>query len=197
MYKVQSAIRGTSPLLQHAFTKVAVASLMEGSKKQTGSPDYSLEWMETMYANADGLLCQPANHIEGALVKAAASFKVKGKGGKSWKDAIRAYCYVMPDEIPHIWNGAYVTAPTADLLIHPTDNLCVNIMRVVVQRSAVARSRLMLATGWELAFTMEIIEDQLRPDVLQAVLNEAGRAVGIGDFRPRYGRFETIRFTVE
>jgi hypothetical protein len=196
MYTIQAVISGTAGLLQHAFGQASMATLQENAKKQTGTPDYSLEWMSTMYTTRDGLLYQPASHIEGALQRAASGFKQKGKGGKTWKDAVKAYAYVLPDEIPHLRDGECVPAPTADLLKHPTEYLSVSIMRVKVQRAAVARSRLLIAPGWQLAFTIQVQDDQLRPDVVRPILEEAGRAVGIGDYRPRYGRFEVAEFRV-
>lgn len=197
MYKVNVTIEGTTALLQHAFTKNHLATLMEGAKRQTGATDYSLEWMTTMHLTRDNYLCQPASHIEGAMVKAAALFKIKGAKGKTWKDAIRAYCYVAPDEVLHMRNDEYVPAPGVDLTDSPTEHLSVSVMRVVVQRSAVARARLMIAPGWQLPFTLEVHDDQVRPDIAQEILAEAGRAVGIGDFRPRYGRFVVSRFSIQ
>lgn len=196
MYQINARIRGTAGLLQHAFGQASLETLQENAKKQTGTPDYSLEWMQTMYVTRSGLLYQPASHIEGALQKAAAGFKQKGKGGKTWKDAVKAYLYADPSEILHLWNGQYVPAPSAELMQNPTENLSVNVARVKVQRAAVARSRLLIAPGWELAFVLQIVDDQLRPDVVQTILDEAGRAVGIGDYRPRFGRFETVSFVV-
>lgn len=197
MYRINASVRGTAGLLQHAFGQTSMATLQESAKRQTGTPDYSLEWLTTMYVTRDGWLYQPASHIEGAMQKAAAGFKMKGKGGKTWKDAVKAYAYITPDEVLHLRNGQCVPAPTAELLQNPTDYLSVSVMRVKVQRAAVARSRLLIAPGWELAFTIEVHDEQLRPDVLQAVIEEAGRAVGIGDYRPRYGRFEVTGFNVE
>lgn len=194
MYQINAQIRGTAGLLQHAFGSTAMDTLQDAAKKQTGSPDYSFEWMQTMYQTRQGYLCQPASHIEGALQRAATGFKMKSQRGKTWKDAIKAYCYVLPDEIQHIRNGEFVIAPTADLLQHPTEFMSVSVMRVKVQRAAVARSRLLIAGGWELAFTIEVQDEQVQPEVLKTILEEAGRAVGIGDYRPRYGRFEVVGF---
>lgn len=195
MYEVKVKIRGIVPLLQHRFA--SLDSLMEGATKKTGASDYSLEWMDTMYVNPDGVLFQPAAHIEGALVGAAVLFKVKGRGGKTWKDAVRAYCYVLPEEIVHLRDGEPVRAPGPEILRHPTEHLRVDVRQVRIKRAAVARSRLLIAAGWELAFRVEVHDEQVRPDVLLAILDESGRAVGIGDFRPRYGRFEVVQFEAQ
>ena len=197
MYKINTSIIGTAPLLQHKFSDPTLQGLMKGASKRTGSPDYSLEWMETMYQAADGLLFQPATHIEGSLVKAATSFKIKGARGKTWKDAFRAYVYVTPDEIPHLYDGQPIEAPGKELMAEPNSHLSVSIMRVKVQRAAVARARLQIAIGWQLDFIIEVHDEQARPEVVEEVLIEAGRAVGIGDYRPRYGRFDVARFEVE
>jgi hypothetical protein len=194
-YKVSVSIEGVAGILQHAFGQAQLNTLRTPAKKRTGKQDYSLEWMDTMYLNHEGLVCQPASHIEGAMTKAAASFKMSGR--KTWKDAVRGYCFVEPDMIPHRYNGGFVEAPDETLIENPTDNLSVSIMRVVVQRAAVARSRLLIAPGWKLDFKINVVDDQLPPDVLVQILEEAGRAVGIGDYRPRYGRFQVVKFEVE
>lgn len=196
MYKVNVRIKGVAPLLQHKFPLKTLESLGKGATKRTGAPDYSMEWMESMYAH-NGNLVQPASHIEGALVKAGTSFKIQGRGRKTFKDVVRAYCYVTPELIPHLCNGEPVAAPDKGLLTEPTEHLSVDVRRVKVNRAAVARSRLMIAIGWELAFVIEVHDDQLTSNTLQTILEEAGRAVGIGDFRPRYGRFSVEEFTVQ
>lgn len=194
MYVINAHIRGTAGLLQHAFGQATLDDIQEKSKARTGTPDYSLEWLDTMYVDRGGLLCQPASHLEGAMQRAAASFTMTGKRGRTWKDPIKAYVYVSPDDIPHIRDGAYVQAPDASLLKNPTESMSVSIMRVKVQRAAVARSRLLLAPGWELAFKIEVQDTQVPAGTVKQILEEAGRAVGIGDYRPRYGRFEVISF---
>lgn len=196
MYEVKVRIVGTAPILQHKFGAVALDSLMQGQKKKTGSTDYSKEWLETAYFSAEGFVFQPATHIEGSMVKAASSFTISGKGKKTWKDAVRGYVYVSPDEVPLLWRGECIPVPDDSLLLEPTEALSVSVMRVTVNRAAVARSRLQVAAGWELAFQISVTDDQVRPDVLENILVEAGRAIGIGDFRPRYGRFHLQEFTV-
>lgn len=198
-YQVQCTIEGTAPILQHAFTENHLAKLAERAKKNTGAPDYALEWIGTMYVarqNGNDYICQPASHIEGAMIKAGVSFKMAGKGRKTWKDAIKAYVYVSPDNILHLRNGEHVPAPDETLIDNPQNGLSVSVMRVKVQRAAVARSRLMIDAGWRLSFTIDVIDDQVTPDVIETILSEAGRAVGIGDYRPRYGRFQITNFEV-
>ena len=194
MYQVFARIRGTAPILQHKFGSATLEALMQGSNKKTAAQDYSMEWQQTMYASVDGFIYQPAAHIEGCLVKAGALFQIKGRRGKTYKDTMRAYVYAQPDEIPILWNNECIPVPDEALLLEPTEALSVSVMRVVVQRAAVARARLQVATGWEMALNLEVHDEQLRPEVVEEILREGGRAIGIGDFRPRYGRFEVVQF---
>ncbi len=83
MCAVRVLIEGDAPILQHAFSPTAKGSLQTASKARTGVKDYSLEWMDTMCVNADGLLCQPSVHLERSMIAAAGNFKVAGKRGKA------------------------------------------------------------------------------------------------------------------
>lgn len=195
MYQIQTTIIGSAPLLQHRFALDTLQSLREGANRRTGSVDYHYEWLATMYVH-DGTLVQPASHIEGALARAAAGFRVKGGRGRTYRDLIRAYVLVSPDAIRHYWEGQPLAAPGPELLTAPTPALCVNLQRVLVGRAAVARARLQINAGWQLTFTLTVNDDQIRPEVVHTILVEGGRAVGIGDYRPRYGRFEVSAFQV-
>ncbi len=50
--------------------------------------------------------------------------------------------------------------------------------------------------GWKLDFEITVLDDQILHNVLNEVLSLAGRTVGVGDFRPRFGRFMVTRFEV-
>jgi len=49
--------------------------------------------------------------------------------------------------------------------------------------------------GWEAKFKILILdEDRLPQKALGEILEYAGKFVGIGDWRPHFGRFEVIEF---
>ena len=198
-YSVAVTIEGIAPILQHAYNPALLDKQNEGAKKKTGKVDYKFEWLETMHVtHIDGhdYICQPAKHIEGTMRRAAVNFTITGKGKKTFKDAILGYCYVSPDDIPHVRDGEWVPAPDKTLLDNPVNGLSVDIRRVVVNRGAIARARLMIDPGWILNFQIDIIDIQLPPDALLNILQEAGRAYGIGDHHPRFGRFQVKAFEV-
>ena len=61
--------------------------------------------------------------------------------------------------------------------------------RAVVQRAAVLRRRPMLNTGWHLSFDIVLVDDRRNLGQVKQAVEEAGLLVGLGDFRPDYGRF--------
>lgn len=190
MYTIDASIVGTAPLLQHAFGLPQLDSLSE--TKRVGKQDYSTEWMNTMYVMPDGRLGQPASHIEGTLAAASVEFKFTGK--KTFKSAVKGFVIVEPQLIPHVYNGEFVMAPSEELMVAPTPIMDVYVCRVVVNRAAVARSRLRVFPGWQLDFQIQVVDEMLQPDDLKRILEHAGRTKGIGDDRPKHGRFQVARF---
>lgn len=192
MYTIDVKVKGTAPLLQHRFPMPDLETMSKGGKQHTGAVDYTKEWKDYFYANAKGEIYQPASHIEGAMIKAAVNFKITGKGRKTYKDLFRAAVFVTPDEIPH--DG--FTVP--DELDTDADKpLYLDMRPVVIQRSRVVRIRPAFRMGWELKFAIEVLDDQIAPELIQDVLTLAGKTVGIGDHRPRFGRFSVVRFEVQ
>jgi len=191
MYVVQTKVKGSAPLLQHRYPMPELETMSKGGRKQTGATDYTQEWREYFYADSEGEIYQPASHFEGALVKAATGFKVTGKRGKSYKDLFLSAVFVTPDRILH-----GIKVPD-ELDTDADKSLYLDMRPVVVQRARVVRIRPAFSTGWELEFAIEVIDDQIAPELVQDVLTLAGKTVGIGDYRPRFGRFNVVGFEVQ
>lgn len=190
MYEVSVKVKGIAPLMQHRYPMPDLATMSKGGRKQTGATDYTQEWREYLYDDGKGQIYQPAVHFEGAMTKAAAGFKVAGKRGKSYKDLFAASIIVTPDRIPH-----NVAIP--DELDTDADKpLYVDMRPVIVNRARVVRLRPTFKAGWELEFTVQVNEDQISPEIVNDVLQLAGKTVGIGDFRPKFGRFMVTHFEV-
>lgn len=191
MYTVSVSIEGTAPLIQNRYPMPDFSDDGQGGKKNSGAPDYRLEWKEKFYADSEGRIYQPASHIDGALKKAAVNFKVTGKRGKTYKDLISASVFTEPDFIYH--EG--FTVP--DKLDTDGDKpLYIDYRPVVVQRARVARARPAFKPGWKLNFELIVNEDEIPHSILQDILVTAGKAVGIGDYRPRFGRFMVTKYEV-
>ncbi len=189
MYTVSCSIEGIAPLMQHRFPMPDLATQRKGGTRSTGAKDYTIEWKDYFYAEPDGQIYQPASHLEGALINAAASFKVAGKRGKTYKDLFKANIFVDPQAIPH--EGFMVPE---ELDTDADKPLYLDARPVVVQRARVVRIRPCFKAGWKLSFEIQVIDDEIQPSMLNDVIALAGRVVGIGDYRPRFGRFMVTEF---
>lgn len=188
MYAVNTIVQGVAPLMQHRFPVPDLAQMSKGGKKSTGSKDYTEEWREYLYVNSAHQIYQPSSHFEGALVKAAANFKVTGKRGKSYKDLFLGSVFIDPLEILHGIDEPEMLDCDADRPLY------LDMRPVVVMRARVVRIRPVFKTGWQLAFTINVIDDELPFEILNDALTLAGKTVGIGDYRPKFGRFMVTKF---
>lgn len=172
-YQVSVKIEGVSPLLQHRF---AQEKAKKKSKRKSGNVDYSEEAEKAIYRDENGQVYQPASHIEGAMTKAAVNFQIEGKGKKTYKDLTKAAVIVEPAAIPHLQQKYEIDSRP-----------------VVIQRARIIRCRPRF-DKWSLDFSLIVADDQMPLEVIQEILEYAGRYVGIGDFRPKFGRFRIVEF---
>jgi hypothetical protein len=172
MARVNITIKGTAPLLQHRYP-----SEKEETKimKVRGARDYSDEAERSLYRDEKGQIYEPAEHILGAMIKAAVDFKITGRGKKTYKDLVKSAIVIEPDAIPH-----------------KKTTWVIDRRGVVVQRARIMRERPKFE-DWELSFILETLDEQLALSAVKEILDQAGK-VGIGDFRPRFGRFMVTEF---
>lgn len=177
MKTFNAQIHGLSPLLQHKFADGEEVS-KKGSGKKVAAADYSKEELEYLYLMPDGkTIYQPASHLEGSMIKAANSFQIKGHKGKRYTERVKAFIRVEPDQVPHknqTWH--------------------VDTRSVIIQRSRVLRRRPCFP-DWSLEFQVRILDEEaIAPEMAHEILEYAGRYIGIGDYRPRYGLFEVTEW---
>jgi hypothetical protein len=158
MYEVNVAIAGISPLLMNRFAEETAEDVI---KRVSGRPIVP-EIAVSLYVLPDGTIYQPATHIEGAFIKAAANFKITGKGKKTYKDLAKSSIFVEPDAIVHeIQEYAIDKRP----VVNPTT------------RGRVIRARPILHQ-WALKFRIKVLDDQFPREVVKSVLDYAGSSVG-------------------
>ena len=129
---------------------------------------------ESRYCDDDGNLVQPALHIEAAMIKAAANFRFQGK--KTFKDPFKSAVFIEPELIPH-----------------ESQEWTIDERPVVVNKSRIIRARARL-DSWALSFVILVIDERITGAIVKDVLTDAGQYYGIGDNRPRFGRFEVVGF---
>jgi hypothetical protein len=176
MIKANVKIRGTAPLLQHRYPDEAED---KKSIKKTGRADYSLEAEDNLFRGKDGVIYEPSDHIEGCMRKSAVNFQITGRGKKTYKDLVLSSIVVTPEQIP----------------LTPQE-YTIDKRNVIINRSRVSRYRPRW-DEWGLEFTVKILDAQFAPEVVKEILEYGGAAIGIGDYRPKFGRFEVTSFEVD
>lgn len=176
MYEINVKIESTSPLLMNRFAEEKAEEVI---KRVTGVriPE---EIAVALYILPDGKIYQPAAHIEGAFIKAAANFKITGRGKKTYKDLAKSSIFVEPEAIVHEMQEYIIDKRP---VVNPTT------------RGRVIRARPRL-DDWSLSFKIKVLDDQFPREVVKSILDYAGSSVGIGDYRPRYGRFMVTTFNI-
>ena len=54
-----------------------------------------------------------------------------------------------------------------------------------------------MRTGWKAEFELQVLTPEyIDQSLLHEVISMAGRLIGVGDFRPTYGRFNIVGFDV-
>jgi hypothetical protein len=188
MKTLKTTWTGIRPLVMHngfmadhtnPLTKQIKDITSKGSKKMQ-EPDYKkrdrLEWEAGLYWDDKCGLFIPAANIE-RCIQLGAQKKRLGKD-------VQAVVFVSDDIVPVKVKGG--TRSKEALYKDPAFTLRVG---VAIQKSRIIRIRPMIPTGWELSFTLEYDEDILSGEDLIKAMQDAGALVGLGDWRPKFGRF--------
>lgn len=178
-YAVEVRILGTSPLLFHAWN---VESVAEKSAAKKGSKTKKEDDVESyVYRNSDGYLCIPGEYLRMALINSAKFRQDPRSPRKSAMDLCRA--------------GIVCLTPLASLGSKDWDFL--DKRRVVIQRNAITRSRPAFKEGWRATIQLLVnLPEYISPAFLNEIIGNAGKLIGLGDFRPSYGRFQVVGFKV-
>ena len=175
MKRYNVEIEGTAPLLQNK-----IPDDMDITEKKGEGKDCAENCPYKLYM-LDKKICQPAVHLEMAMIKTATGVKQKGQGKKSYKDLFKGSVFVKPDYIVH---------KIQDWEVHK------ETVVIPSTRGRITRYRPKLPK-WKLAFHIEVLDDRIPTDVIKLSLDEAGRTNGLGDKRPRFGRFIVTKFEEE
>ena len=177
MTTIHARIRGTAPLLQNKFSLEAVENASK-AKKRIYVPEIEAE--KLCYRDENGRLVHPTEHIYASMIGAGVDFKFSGR--KTYKDVVKAGVILSPEYVPINDSGKEVK------------EYIIDTRRVVIQRASVAKWRPRYEQ-WELEFNIEIIdEENIDEKVLKEILERAGRFRGLGDYRPRFGRFQVTKW---
>jgi hypothetical protein len=180
-------IKSLRPLLMHSGalcdpTSAAAKAIKAASKQtQKSDADYEelsrLEFMGSLYWDKKLGIYMPWENLAGCLERGAA----KRRLGKVFKacvsiDTIEAGFsleYKGPKDPDALW---------ADEKFRLTKGARVKNARVMRTRPRFPE--------WSLTFPIEVMNDGVTKDQLISALRDGGLYEGLGDWRPRYGRFD-------
>lgn len=178
-YRVNITIEGVAPIMFHRWSCEAVEAKATAAKGSKTKREDNVE--SYLYRDSTGEIAIPGEYLRQAIIEAAKFRQDPRSPRKCAKDLYKAALISLTDLAT---TGA-------------TDPDYLDRRRVCVQRAAVTRVRPVLNAGWSATFQMMVqTPEYISPQTLNTVVADAGRLVGVGDFRPSYGRFVVTGFTV-
>lgn len=186
--QVTYKMTGTRPLLMHngrlvdkfdPHTRALKAATSK--KKRTDEEDWEigrLEMVGGMYFDETGPIVPGAN-IEAAL-RDGAKFR---KLGKRMQQGVM----VVEFDVPLDYDGP------RDVEELSRDDRFIYRAPVKVGMSRLVRTRAKFPIGWSLEFTLQINENHVDVGDVDLAFEDAGQFIGLGDWRPRFGRFTVER----
>jgi hypothetical protein len=184
-YMITAKLVGTTDMLLHSWN---VESIDEKSKAKKGSTTKKTDNIESYVRRDDeGFIRVPSEYVRMSVINAAKFRQDPRSPRKSAMDLYKAAIVGMEPlcklvsvagEVPKIWDYE-------------------DRRRVTIQRSGITRIRPAFRAGWSLDVLLMVnLPEYIGAAELHDVLAVAGKIVGLGDFRPTYGRFRVTNFEV-
>ena len=186
-YRVAVTITGDAALLFHRWQSDAVDAKARAAKGSAARKSDNVE--SYVWRDIEGFICLPGEYLRGSLIdpkNGAAKYRQDPRSPrKSALDLFKAGVISITDLAP-IFNVNGEKAKEWDYL---------DRRRVTVQRAGITRERRAYLAGWSATICLLVTTPQyIDPIILRQTLAEAGRLVGVGDFRPSFGRFSVTNF---
>lgn len=178
-YRASVTISGHSDILFHRWNNESIAEKAAAAKGSAAKKSDNVE--SYVWRNEEGMICLPGEYLRGAVVMAAKFHQDPRSPRKSAMDLFKA--------------GVVSLTDLASLGAEKWDYE--DMRRVVIQRSGITRTRPAMRKGWKATIELMITTPEyINPEFLQQVITKAGLLVGVGDFRPTYGRFGITNFSI-
>ncbi|HDZ74351.1 MAG TPA: hypothetical protein ENH55_16625 [Aurantimonas coralicida] len=185
METIHYEITGTAPLLMQSERTVnpfdpltKAMKVITGKKKKTEEDKMDLARLEFeagLYFDADLGPYIPGLNLD-AMIRDAAKLSKLGK-------AVQRGTMVVEDKNRLEYDGPRSIAKLW------ADERFVDLRSAVVQRARIMRCR-PIFRAWRVAFTVALDPKILDAAEVRRIVTDAGRYIGLGTYRPRFGRFE-------
>ena len=188
--EIKVSVKGVSPLILNngqtadplnAYTK----RLKEfQSKRKKTDDDYEnisrIEWESALYLDENNMPVIPSDCIEAMLRESA------GKSRVVTKKDLQASVWVAED-------AKLITNAPFPNLDKAYEECCFRKL-VRVNTARVVRTR-PIFFNWKLNYTITYLPDMINRNDLENILNVASYRIGMGDWRPKFGRFEILEIS--
>lgn len=178
MRKFKVIVDSLSPYLMNKFDeKEADNKIRKNAPKEYKDKE---ECEKRLNFTSDGKIYISSSQVHGCLINAGKDLKIKGKKSATYSKVF----------------GAFVLIEPAELILSP-QKWTTDKRAVVVQKARIMRSRPRW-DKWSLEFTATLMDNDIPMEVLKEGLDNGGKYIGIGDFRPEkkgpFGRFMVTEF---
>ena len=172
--EIKVTIEGTTPILFNRFRDTSI----EGkSKKRTGALVES-DIHDKLYYDERGKVQLPSVYIKNSLTEAAKQFKIQGKNKATYSKIVGSTVDIAPFYIE---------------LEYPENYEVFRISAV----NPMTKGRMMVSrpkfNKWSASFSIILNDPQVDSNVVNEILEHAGKYVGLGDWRPEkkgmFGKF--------
>lgn len=182
-YIVDFTLEGVSAILFHRWNNEAVAEKAAAKKGSAAKKSDNVE--SYVYRNTKGEICIPGSYVYGSMCD-------KKDGAAKYRQDPRS---PRASAVKLFRAGISPLTELASLGAAKWDYL--DERRVTVQQAGITRQRPAFNAGWRAQFQFAVnLPEYISPVLFHEVLTLAGRAVGLADFRPTYGRFQIVNFEV-
>jgi hypothetical protein len=178
-YAVEVDIVGSAAMLFHRWSVDGIEAKSRAKKGSVAKKSDDLE--SYVYRNEDGELAVPGEYFRMSTILAAKYKQDPRSPRKSAMDLFKAGIVTLTD--------------LGSLGIKEWDYI--DRRRVTIQRNGITRCRPAVKAGWETTILFQILTPEyISADLFNETLQSAGRLIGVGDFRPTFGRFQVTGFKV-
>jgi len=174
------SVEGTAAFLFHRWSVDGVEAKSKAAKGSKAKKEDDLE--SYVYRTSNGNLAIPSEYFRMSIINAAKYKQDPRSPRKSAMDLFKAGIVALDEH--------------CDLGIK--DWNYIDRRRVTIQRNGITRCRPALTAGWKCTALLQVLlPEYISPALLNETVQAAGRLVGVGDFRPTFGRFAVINFSVQ
>lgn len=180
-YRIDVVIEGVAPILFNRWTEDAADKLRSGATGgKVTEASREAEALTKVYRSGD-VLVVPGWNLKKCILQGCQRAGLK-EGRASMMPFLAATVFVDGDPSFGVTDPDYVDE-RAGRRPAKTGGAC------LIKRPA-------LRSGWRLPFVLHVLDDRRDAPSIRRAIEEAGLMVGLGDFRPEFGRFIVQEFTV-